>query len=72
MECFDCDNSYSLVIEDYMTFDTDGNKVMIPNVEILRCDCGSEVFSSESSKKIEDYLESNGYVKFRKRKCLRN
>ncbi len=52
--CFDCDDGkYASVTIDYEAGTQDGNKVMVPNVTVLRCgSCGAELFPPETLRRI--------------------
>lgn len=52
--CFDCaDGKYESVTTNYEAETQDGNKVMVPNVVILRCDsCGAELLPPASLRRI--------------------
>ncbi len=52
--CFDCGaGSYKRVVVTYEADTHDGNKVLVPNVALLKCDtCGAELLPPESLRRV--------------------
>lgn len=54
-KCFCCDNGDYKEHAENMEFEKpDGNKIVVEDVLVLRCDiCGDELFPPESSRKVD-------------------